>query len=702
MRPWPGTPFPLGASWDGHGTNFSLTSENAERVELCLFDHDDVETRCELARVTAHNWHGYLPEVGPGQRYAYRVHGPWAPERGHRFNPHKLLIDPYAKAIEGPVQWDLGRTLGYADGNDLVMDDSDDAPAIPKSVVIDPSFDWEGDELLRRPWDATVIYELHVKGFTQRLPGVREDLRGTYAGLASEAAIAHLVDLGVTAVELLPIHHIADEHFLQARGLTNYWGYSTIGFLAPHAGYAATGTHGQQVREFKGLVKALHRAGIEVILDVVYNHTAEGNHLGPTLSFRGVDNLAYYRTLPDNPRYYMDFTGTGNSLNPVNPSVLRLIMDSLRYFVLECHVDGFRFDLASALAREFHDVDRLSAFFDIIHQDPVLSQVKLIAEPWDVGEGGYQVGNFPVLWTEWNGMYRDTIRDFWRGRSPVAEFARRFTGSSDLYQSDGRRPFASINYVTCHDGYTLRDLVSYEQRHNEANLEGNQDGTTDNRSWNCGAEGETDDAAVNALRDRQTRNFLATLLLSHGVPMLLAGDELRNSQQGNNNAYCQDNELSWLDWELDERGRSLQGFTRRLISVRRMHPVFRRPTFLTGSEHEESGAPDVWWFRPDGRAMTRGDWERGDALALGAFLNGAEIAAETRQGEPILDDSFLVLFNAWRDPLSFRLPPVRFGRRWALELSTADPDLAPGAWETPVRGHVEVPERSLLLLRRVA
>ena len=702
MRPWPGKPFPLGSSWDGDGTNFSLTSENAERVELCLFDHDDVETRCELMRVTAHNWHGYLPGIGPGQRYAYRVHGPWAPQRGHRFNPHKLLIDPYAKAIEGPVLWDRGRTLGYADGDDLVMDETDDAAAIPKSVVIDESFDWEGDELLRRSWETSVIYELHVKGFTQQLPGVREDLRGTYAGLASEAAIAHLVDLGVTAVELLPIHHIADEHFLQARGLTNYWGYSTIGFLAPHAGYAATGTHGQQVREFKGLVKAMHRAGIEVILDVVYNHTAEGNHLGPTLSFRGVDNLAYYRTLPDEPRFYKDFTGTGNSLNPVNPSVLRLIMDSLRYFVLECHVDGFRFDLASALAREFHDVDRLSAFFDIIHQDPVLSQVKLIAEPWDVGEGGYQVGNFPVLWTEWNGMYRDTIRDFWRGRSPVAEFARRFTGSSDLYQSDGRRPFASINYVTCHDGYTLRDLVSYEQRHNEANLEGNQDGTTDNRSWNCGAEGETDDAAVNALRDRQTRNFLATLLLSHGVPMLLAGDELRNSQQGNNNAYCQDNELSWLDWELDERGRSLQGFTRRLISVRRMHPVFRRPTFLTGSEHEESGAPDVWWFRPDGRAMTRGDWERGDALALGAFLNGAEIAAETRQGEPILDDSFLVLFNAWRDPLSFRLPPVRFGRRWALELSTADPDLAPGAWETPVRGHVEVPERSLRLLRRVA
>ena len=561
MRPWPGEPFPLGPSWDGNGTNFSITSENAERVELCLFDDEGVETRFELPRQTAHNWHGYLPGVGPGQRYGYRVYGPWAPERGHRFNPNKLLIDPYAKAIEGPVLWDRGRTLAYAGDDDLVLDESDDAAAIPKSVVIDASFDWEGDQLLRRPWDSTVIYELHVKGFTEQMPGVREDLRGTYAGLASDAAIAHLVDLGVTAVELLPIHHIADEHFLQERGLTNYWGYSTIGFLAPHAGYAATGTHGEQVREFKGLVKAMHRAGIEVILDVVYNHTAEGNHLGPTLSFKGVDNFAYYRTMPDDPRFYKDFTGTGNSLNPVNPSVLRLIMDSLRYFVLDCHVDGFRFDLASALAREFHDVDRLSAFFDIIHQDPVLSQVKLIAEPWDVGEGGYQVGNFPVLWTEWNGIYRDTMRDFWRGESAVAAFAQRFTGSSDLYQSDGRRPFASINYITCHDGFTLRDLVSYNERHNEANLEDNRDGTPDNRSWNSGVEGETDDAAMNELRDRQIRNFLSTLMLSHGVPMLMAGDELTRTQGGNNNAYCQDNEISWLDWDLDDRARTLHAFT---------------------------------------------------------------------------------------------------------------------------------------------
>ncbi len=701
MRAWPGDPLPLGARWDGSGTNFSLTSENGERVELCLFDDDDVETRVELVRQTAHNWHGYLPGVGPGQRYGYRVHGPWAPERGHRFNASKLLIDPYARAIEGPVRWERGRTLAYADGNDLVIDESDDAAAIPKSVVTDDAFDWEGDQLLRRSWEATVIYELHVKGFTQNMPGVRDDLRGTYAGLASDAAIARLVDLGVTAVELLPIHHIADEHALVEKGLTNYWGYSTIGFLAPHAGYAATGTRGEQVHEFKGLVKALHRARIEVILDVVYNHTAEGNHLGPTLSFKGIDNLAYYRTMPDEPRYYKDFTGTGNSLNPVNPSVLRLIMDSLRYFVNECHVDGFRFDLASALAREFHDVDRLSAFFDIIHQDPVLSQVKLIAEPWDVGEGGYQVGNFPVLWTEWNGMYRDTMRDFWRGQTAVAAFAQRFTGSSDLYQSDGRRPFASINYVTCHDGFTLRDLVSYNERHNEANLENGQDGTPDNRSWNCGVEGETDDAGVNALRARQMRNFLATMLLSHGVPMVLAGDEFARTQGGNNNAYCQDNETSWLDWGADETGKQLWVFARRLIELRRAHPVFRRPTFLTGTERGESGAPDIWWFRPDGRAMTNKDWDRGDASAIGVFLNGLEVHAENRQGEPVLDDSFLVLFNAWSDPLSFRLPPARFGRRWALELSTTAPELEAGAWEAPVRGVVEVGGRSLLVLKRL-
>src|SRR5438270_746515 len=504
MEVWPGRPFPLGPTWDGHGTNFALFTENAERVELCLFDENGYETRVELRDYTSHNWHCYIPGVGPGQRYGYRVHGPYDPPSGHRFNPNKLLIDPYAKSIEGPVLWDVANALPYVptgeDDADLELDDEDDADAIPKSVVIDPHFDWEDDAPPNTPWNETVIYEAHVKGFTRLWPEVREDLRGTYAGLASEPALEYLQELGVTALEVLPIHHIADESFLHDRGLTNYWGYSSIGYLTPHAGYAATGTHGEQVREFKGMVKALHKAGIEVILDVVYNHTAEGNHLGPMLSFKGVDNASYYRLMPDDPRFYMDFTGTGNSLNPVNPSVLRLIMDSLRYFVLDCHVDGFRFDLASALAREFHDVDRLSAFFDIIHQDPVLSQVKLIAEPWDVGPGGYQVGNFPVLWAEWNGIYRDTMRDFWRGRANVADFAQRFTGSSDLYESDGRRPFASVNFITAHDGFTLPDLVSYNEKHNEANQEDNRDGTDDNRSWNHGAEGETDDVQINTLR----------------------------------------------------------------------------------------------------------------------------------------------------------------------------------------------------------
>ncbi|MBA2294173.1 MAG: glycogen debranching protein GlgX [Actinobacteria bacterium] len=699
---WPGVPFPLGPSWDGRGTNFSLFSENAERVELCLYDDDDTEERVQLRHQTAHNWHGYLPDVHPGQRYGYRVHGPWEPAAGRRFNPAKLLIDPYAKAIEGPIRFDRARVLAYAPEGEDVRDNSDSAPAIPRCVVIDESFDWEGDLRLGRPWAETVIYELHVKGFTKLLPGVREDLRGTYAGLASEAAIAYLQELGVTAVELLPVHHIADEQFLVERGLTNYWGYSTIGFLAPHAGYAATGTRGEQVREFKGMVKALHQAGLEVILDVVYNHTAEGNHLGPTLGFRGVDNAAYYRLVPGDERHYIDFSGTGNSLNPVNPSVLRLIMDSLRYFVIECHVDGFRFDLASALAREFYDVDRLSAFFDVIHQDPVLSQVKLIAEPWDVGPGGYQVGNFPILWSEWNGMYRDTMRDFWRGHTAVAEFARRFTGSSDLYQADGRHPAASINFITCHDGFTLRDLVSYDRKHNEANREGNRDGTDDNRSWNCGIEGETSDPEVNALRDRQTRNLLVTLLLSQGTPMLLAGDERRNSQGGNNNVYCQDNELGWLDWGKGERDEAFFAFTKRVARLRAEHPVFRRSAFLSGETRQGSGAPDVWWFRPDGRRMTQSDWSRGDALALGAFLNGAEIPTPTTEGEPIVDDSFIVLFNAWREPVTFTLPPVRFGRRWATELSTAEPELPPNGATLAARATVTVVARALRILRRVA
>ena len=704
MRVWPGKPFPLGPKWDGEGTNFSLFSEHAEKVELCLFDESERETRYELTERTAFNWHGYLPGIGPGQRYGYRVHGRWSPEQGHRFNPDKLLIDPYAKSIEGAVDWKAGNVLPYVPGGDdadLERDDEDDAAAIPKSVVIDESFDWQEDRPPARPWHETVIYELHVKGFTKLMEQVPEELRGTYAGLASEPALEYLSSLGVTAVELLPIHHIADEMQLAAKGLTNYWGYSSIGYLAPHTLYAATGRLGEQVKEFKGMVKALHGAGIEVILDVVYNHTAEGNHLGPMLSFKGVDNFSYYRTVPGDPRHYMDYTGTGNSLNPVHPSVLRLIMDSLRFFAIEGHVDGFRFDLASALAREFHEVDRLSAFFDIIHQDPILSQVKLIAEPWDVGEGGYQVGNFPVLWTEWNGIYRDTMRDFWRGQAPVSEFASRFTGSSDLYQHDGRRPFASINFITAHDGFTLRDLVTYNEKHNQANLEDNRDGDNHNRSWNHGAEGETDDPAINALRERQVRNFLATLLLSQGVPMLLAGDEIARTQRGNNNAYCQDNEISWVDWRLDDRAQRQLAWTKRLIDLRTRHPVFRRADFLTGEERLGSGAPDVWWFRADGRKMTQRNWRDDNALTLGVFLNGSEIPTLTERGAPVIDDTFLLLFNAWEGAVDFTLPAVSFGRRWELELSSTHPEAEAGSEAYRARAVVPVEGRSLILLRRV-
>ncbi len=696
---WPGRPFPLGPTCDGGGTNFSLFSENSERVELCLFDEEDNETRVPLPERTAYNWHGYLPGVGFGQRYGFRVYGDYAPERGHRFNPSKLLLDPYAKAIEGPIHWERANVLPYLPGGgsaDLQPDDEDDATAIPKCVVVDPRFDWEGDEFLRTPWHETVIYETHVKGFTKRHPDVRADLRGTYAGLASEPALAYLRDLGVTAVELLPVHHIADESFLRDRGLTNYWGYSSIGFLAPHALYAATGTAGEQVREFKGMVKALHRAGIEVILDVVYNHTAEGNHLGPMFSFRGVDNASYYRLVPDQPRYYMDFTGTGNSLNPMHPSVLRLIMDSLRYWVIDCHVDGFRFDLASALAREFYDVDRLSAFFDVIHQDPVLSQAKLIAEPWDVGPGGYQVGNFPVLWTEWNGIYRDTMRDFWRGGSSVADFASRFTGSSDLYQHDGRTPVASINFVTAHDGFTLHDLVSYTVKHNEANFEENRDGTDDNRSWNSGVEGPTDDADIVRLRRRRIRNFLTTLFLSQGVPMLLGGDELGRTQLGNNNAWCQDTELSWFDWEHADH--ELIAFTRRLIRLRREHAVFRRQSFLEGREVVGSGLPDIVWFRPDGRRMAQRDWQQGDGHRLCIFLNGQELPSPRENGERVVDDSFLLLFNAHHEASEFVLPAIRYGRRWVLELSTDDPDAGPTEHAARARAWVE--SRSIIVLRR--
>ena len=703
---WRGQPFPLGATWDGQGTNFSIYSERAEAVELCLFDDEDRETRVPIEHQTAHNWHSYLPGVGPRQRYGYRVYGPYAPEEGLRFNPAKLLLDPYAKAIVGEVRPGVANVLPYMPDPDnpdadLEPDDEDSAAAMPRCVVVDAHFDWEDDRGPRRRWAETVIYETHVRGFTKCLDGVREDLRGTYAAMASEPAIAYLRELGVTAVELLPVHHIIDESFLLDRGLSNYWGYSSIGYLAPHGGYAATGALGEQVREFKGMVKALHRAGIEVILDVVYNHTAEGNHLGPMLCFRGVDNPGYYRLMPDDPRHYMDFTGTGNSLNPVQPTVLRLIMDSLRYWVMECHVDGFRFDLAAALAREFYDVDRLSAFFDVIFQDPVISQVKLIAEPWDVGPGGYQVGNFPVLWSEWNGRYRDAIRDFWRGDASVAEFASRFTGSSDLYQSDGRRPFASVNFVTAHDGFTLRDLVSYNDKHNEANGEQGRDGTDDNRSWNCGVEGPTDDPEILALRERQQRNFLATLFLSQGVPMLLGGDEFGRTQEGNNNAWCQDNAISWYGWHRDEWQRRLLAFTQRLIALRREHPVFRRAHFLVGREQEGSGLPDVWWFRADGRRMTQRDWADGAVRTLGVFLNGSEITETTRDGQPILDDSFLLLFNAHHEDVQMRLPSQSFGREWTLELSTLDPELEPGAESHQARAIVAVVARSLILLKRV-
>ncbi len=704
---WPGRPFPLGAMWDGQGTNFSIFSENADGVELCLFDEEGSETRIDVPFKRAHNWHCYVPGVGPGQRYGYRVRGEYAPAEGHRFNPDKLLIDPYAKAIEGTVDWAADpNILPYVagdgeDDSDLERDDEDDCAVVPKSIVIDESFDWEGDRPPNIPFADTVIYETHVRGFTKTHPEVREELRGTYAGLASEPALEYLRDLGVTAVELLPVHHICDEEFLHEHELTNYWGYSTIGYFAPHSEYAATGRRGEQVREFKGMVKALHRAGIEVILDVVYNHTAEGNHLGPMLSFKGVDNASYYRLVPDDPHHYMDFTGTGNSLNAVNPAVLRLIMDSLRYFVTECHVDGFRFDLASALARELYDVDRLSAFFDTIHQDPVLSQVKLIAEPWDVGPGGYQVGNFPILWSEWNGVYRDQMRDFWRTQAPVGQLAERLSGSADLYEEDGRDPFASINFITAHDGFTLRDLVSYNDKHNEANHEDNQDGTDDNRSWNCGAEGPTDDEAILALRRRQIRNFLTTLFVSQGTPMLLGGDEIGRTQFGNNNGWCQDSEISWYDWDLSEEAQRLHRFTQRLIRLRQEHCTFRRETFLRGREVDEQPLPDVWWFRNDGRRMIAKDWEHGEA-ALGMFLNGDAITSRGPQGEAIDDDSFVLLFNAHFEDREFRLPRENMGRSWELELSTAEPDAEPGSASYAARELVPVTAHSITILKRVA
>jgi isoamylase len=696
---WPGQPFPLGARWDGRGTNFTLFSENAEAVELCLFDAEGYELRLEMAEQTAFVWHVYLPGVGPGQRYGYRVHGPYEPARGHRFNPNKLLVDPYAKAIDGEIDWDPSVFAYPLGGSDLEVDERDSAPHVPKAIVANPFFDWEDDRHPKTPWSKTVIYETHVKGISMQHPGVEPELRGTYAGLASPPVVDYLTSLGVTAVELQPVHHFVHDHFLVEKGLRNYWGYNTIGFLAPHADYAARGTRGEQVYEFKSMVKELHAAGLEVILDVVYNHTAEGNHMGPTLSFRGIDNAAYYRLVDGDARYYMDYTGTGNSLNVRHPHVLQMIMDSLRYWVLEMHVDGFRFDLASTLARELHDVDRLSAFFDLIQQDPVVSQVKLIAEPWDVGEGGYQVGNFPVLWTEWNGKYRDTVRDFWRGEAHLGEMASRLSGSSDLYAHNGRRPYASINFVTAHDGFTLRDLVSYNKKHNEANLDDNSSGEEHNRSWNMGAEGETDDAEINALRARQQRNFLATMLLSQGVPMLLGGDEFGRTQGGNNNTYCQDSEISWYDWDLGLGQYDLLAFTRRLIALRQRHPVFRRRRFFEGAD--DHGVADLAWYDSDGNAMADEDWDDPALKSLTFFLNGQAIPTPDSRGRPIVDHSFLVMLHADSGAERKFTVPAEAGERFMAVIDTARPDLQEGAVVVEAGDRLTLPPLSLVLLRRL-
>ena len=676
MRVWPGRPYPLGGMWDGEGVNFALFSENATGVELCLFDGADSDKESHRIRIeerTDQVWHAYLPEIRPGQMYGYRVHGPYEPEAGHRFNPSKLLIDPYSKALTGTVKRSEAM-FAYPIGDpeaDLVRDDRDNAASVPKSVVIEQAFTWGEDQLLRTPWDKTIIYEVHVKGFTMRHPDVPGDLRGTYAGLATPVAIEYLQRLGVTAVELLPVHHFVSDKVLTDRGLSDYWGYNSINFFAPDIRYAASKDRGRHVNEFKTMVKILHSAGIEVILDVVYNHTGEGNHLGPTLSFRGIDNAVYYRLMPDNRRYYKDYTGCGNTLNVTHPRTLQLIMDSLRYWVLEMHVDGFRFDLASTLARVLHDVDRLSAFFDIMHQDPVLSQVKLIAEPWDLGEGGYQVGNFPVGWAEWNGKYRDTIRRYWKGEGgQVAELANRLSGSSDLYEMSGRRPYASINFVVAHDGFTLHDLVCYNQKHNEANGEDNRDGSDDNLNWNCGVEGPTDNPAIVELRERQKRNILMTLLLSQGVPMICGGDERGRTQRGNNNAYCQDNELSWFDWKLDHSDRKLLAFTQQLIALRQAHPVFRRRRFFHGRHIRGAEVKDLSWFRPDGKEMTDEDWNKGYVRCLGLRLSGDALEETDSKGRPLLDDTFLLLLNAHHEPLPFTLPAHRRGVRWQLVLDT--------------------------------
>jgi glycogen operon protein len=705
MQIWPGRPYPLGATYDGAGVNFALFSEVAEKVELCLLAEDGTESRVEMAETDAFVHHVYLPGLQPGQRYGYRVHGPYDPATGHRCNPTKLLLDPYAKAIEGQIDGDES-LFSYRFTDPERRNDDDSLGHTMLSVVVNPFFDWGSDRHPEHEYHDTVIYEAHVKGLTQTHPAVPDEIRGTYAGRAPPAMIEHLADLGITAVELMPVHQFVQDTTLVDKGLSNYWGYNTIGFFAPHNAYSSTGQRGQQVPEFKAMVRGLHEAGIEVILDVVYNHTAEGNHLGQTLCFRGIDNVSYYRLVPEDPRHYYDTTGTGNSLNVRHPRSLQLIMDSLRYWVTEMHVDGFRFDLASTLARQFHEVDRLSAFFDLVQQDPVVSQVKLIAEPWDVGEGGYQVGNFPPLWTEWNGKYRDTVRDYWRGEpETLGEFASRLSGSADLYEHSGRKPIASVNFVTAHDGFTMRDLVSYNEKHNQANGERNLDGESHNRSWNCGVEGPTDDPGVLALRARPQRNLLTTLLLSHGGPRLLPGDELGRSQGGNNNVYCQDNPISWVDWDLETWQQELLAFARRVVKLRKDHPVFRRRRFFAGSRPGADDLGDTAWFSPDGKNMQSADWGHEFARSVMVFLNGDGTPGPDRRGEPVVGDSFLVAFNADAEAITFTIPDEVYGEGWLVELDTHDDEAGSvslfGDETTLLPGiEIEVSGRSVVVLRR--
>jgi glycogen operon protein len=699
VQKWPGRPYPLGATYDGAGTNFAVFSEVAERVDLALIGDDGAEQLVQLTEVDGFVWHAYLPGVQPGQRYGLRVHGPYNPAEGHRCNPSKLLLDPYAKAVDGELDGDES-LFSYRFDKPDELNTMDNSGHTMLSVVTNPFFDWGNDRPPDHAYHQTVIYEAHVKGLTKTHPGLPEDIRGTYAGIGHPATIEHLKELGVSAIELMPVHQFAQDGHLTDIGLSNYWGYNTIGFFAPHNSYSSTGTRGQQVTEFKAMVKALHEADIEVILDVVYNHTAEGNEFGPTLSFKGIDNEAYYRLVDEDKRHYYDTTGTGNSLLMRHPHVLQLIMDSLRYWVTEMHVDGFRFDLAATLARQFHEVDRLSAFFDLVQQDPVVSQVKLIAEPWDVGDGGYQVGNFPPLWTEWNGKFRDTVRDFWRGEQyTLAEFASRLSGSSDLYQDDSRRPLASINFITAHDGFTLRDLVSYNDKHNEANGEGGNDGESHNRSWNCGFEGPTDDPEVLRLRANQQRNFLTTLLISQGVPMIAHGDELGRTQQGNNNVYCQDNELAWVDWDLTEPQKHLLEFTRSVVRLRNNHPVLRRRRFFHGDTGVD-GLGDLVWFTPRGTEMQDGDWQQNDARAIAVFLNGDAISEPDPRGEPVVDDSFLVLMNSNYEPVDFLLPPEEYGESWTVAVDTTSATGGASDEPHPAGDTVQLEARSTLVLTR--